>query len=124
MDLKVLPDGPIVRISQSLGKEARGCRLDPEALETAVESVLRRLGEGADILIVNKFGKHEAAGRGFRAAIAEALALDIPVLVGLNGMNEDAFQEFTGGLARQVTAEPEAVWDWAAKAVSVPSGAS
>ena len=29
MDVKVLPDGPVIRISQSLGKGARGCRLDP-----------------------------------------------------------------------------------------------
>lgn len=28
MDVKVLPDGPVFRISQSLGKEARGCRLE------------------------------------------------------------------------------------------------
>ena len=28
---------------------------------------------GADVLIVNKFGKHEAEGRGFRMVVAEAL---------------------------------------------------
>ncbi len=32
MDVLVLPAGPKVRISQSLGREGRGCRLDPEAL--------------------------------------------------------------------------------------------
>jgi hypothetical protein len=28
MDLRVLPDGPVLRISQDLGDSARGCRLD------------------------------------------------------------------------------------------------
>jgi nucleoside-triphosphatase THEP1 len=116
MDLKVLPDGPIFRISQSLGKDSRGCRLDPEALEQAVSRVGTGMAGGADILIINKFGKHEAGGRGFRETIAEALSRDIPVLVGLNALNEPAFTEFTGGLAKQVEAETEAVWQWAVAA--------
>ncbi|MEM9638029.1 MAG: DUF2478 domain-containing protein, partial [Pseudomonadota bacterium] len=70
MDVIVLPDGPSIRISQSLGPQARGCRLDPAALETAVGLVQTRLSE-SDCLIVNKFGKHEADGRGFCPAIAE-----------------------------------------------------
>jgi len=124
MDLKVLPDGPVFRISQSLGKESRGCRLDPAALEQAVAEVGKGMARGADILIINKFGKHEAGGRGFRETIAEALSLDIPVLVGLNAMNEEAFTEFTGGVARQVEAEVEAVWQWAAEATRSTVGTS
>ena len=99
MDVKVLPDGPVLRISQSLGRASRGCRLDASALETAVAHVAARLEQGADILIVNKFGKHEAEGRGFRGVIAEALSRDIPVVVGLNGLNRPDFLEFAQGLA-------------------------
>ena len=113
MDLKILPDGPVLRISQSLGKESRGCRLDPEALEQTVNHVLSTMEPGADLLIVNKFGKHEAGGRGFREAIAEALSRDIPVLVGLNTLNQEAFFEFTGGGARNVPPDPDALWEWA-----------
>ena len=29
MDVRVLPDGPILRISQDLGRASHGCRLDP-----------------------------------------------------------------------------------------------
>jgi hypothetical protein len=65
MDIQVLPDGAVLRISQDLGRSARGCRLDPTALETAVGLVSASLDPGADVLIVNKFGKHEAEGRGF-----------------------------------------------------------
>jgi len=87
MDVRVLSDGPVLRISQDLGPSARGCRLDPEALEAAVGLVAASLATGADLLIVNKFGKHEAEGHGFRHVIAEALAMEVPVLVGLNGLN-------------------------------------
>jgi hypothetical protein len=112
MDVKVLPDGPVIRISQSLGREARGCRLDPSALERAVGLVEARLAEGVDCLIVNKFGKHEAEGRGFRTAIAEALSADVPVLVGLNRLNADAFVQFTGGVAVELPPTLEALSDW------------
>ena len=99
MDVKVLPDGPVFRISQSLGRQARGCRLDPEALENAVATVQNSLSASADLMIVNKFGKHEAEGRGFRDLIAEALEKGTPVLVGVNRLNLDAFLDFSGDLA-------------------------
>ncbi|WP_397544527.1 DUF2478 domain-containing protein [Roseovarius salis] len=113
MDIRVLPDGPVLRISQSLGPGARGCRLDPEALERAVGLVSARLSEGADMLIVNKFGKQEAEGRGFRNVIAEALAQDVPVLVGLNGANRAAFQSFAAGLATDLPPRADALESWA-----------
>ncbi|CUH64532.1 ABC-type molybdate transport system, ATPase component [Thalassovita gelatinovora] len=112
MDVKVLPEGPIIRISQQLGHAAKGCRLDPNALETAVGLVEASLLEGADCLIVNKFGKHEAEGRGFRSVIAEALSCDIPVLVGLNQLNAEAFMNFVGGEAVVVPPEEAALKSW------------
>lgn len=111
MDVLVLPGGPTLRISQSLGREARGCRLDPEALETAVGLVQTCLPE-SDCLIVNKFGKHEAEGRGFRAVIGEALALELPILVGLNELNADAFMEFSGGIAQKIDPSAQGIERW------------
>lgn len=115
MDVKILPDGPVVRISQSLGAGSRGCRLDPNALESAIGTSQAFL-PNADLLFVNKFGKQEAGGRGFRPLIADALARDIPVLVGLNSLNRAAFDEFTGGCAETLDPSPDAVeaWLWAA----------
>ncbi len=53
MDVRVLPDGPVIRINQDLGEGSTGCRLDPGALEQAVAEVASRLA-GADLLIVNR----------------------------------------------------------------------
>ncbi len=114
MDVTVLPAGPVLRISQDLGPLSKGCRLDPDALETAVALSEAALLAGADVLIVNKFGKHEAEGRGFRGLIAEALARDIAVIVGLNGLNRAAFERFGGGLAREITPEAAALEHWLA----------
>ncbi|KIT15253.1 hypothetical protein jaqu_30760 [Jannaschia aquimarina] len=96
MDAVVLPDGPVIRISQSLGPNARGCRLDPDGLERAVAEAAARVEDGIDLLLVNKFGKQEAAGRGFRPVIAAALEAGADVLVGVNGLNLPALEEFMG----------------------------
>ncbi len=112
MDVKVLPDGPLIRISENRGPEAKGCRLDPNALETAVALTEQALETAPDLLVINKFGKHEASGRGFRPLIAEALAQDIPVLVGVNALNEGAFVEFTAGSARQLEPDLEEILTW------------
>lgn len=113
MDVRVLPGGPIIRISQNLGPNARGCRLDPEALEQAVGQTLTALEDGAQLMIVNKFGKHEAEGRGFREAIGVALSKEVPVLVGINRLNLDAFQAFCDGAATELNGDIDAAMDWA-----------
>lgn len=111
MDLHVLPAGPILRISQNLGPSASGCRLDAGALEEAVALSRVRL-QGADLLIVNKFGKHEAEGRGFRELIAEALAQGLPVVIGVNGQNVAAFHSFSGALAEPLAADAAQISGW------------
>lgn len=122
MDVNVLPAGPVIRISQDLGPAARGCRLDPAALETAVGLTESRLDGGVHALIVNKFGKHEAEGRGFRAAIADALSLGLPVLVGLNGLNQDAFRAFSEGEAIELPPEVDALENWLRAAIECNAG--
>ncbi|WP_135448225.1 DUF2478 domain-containing protein [Tabrizicola caldifontis] len=111
MDLRVLPDGPTLRISEDRGDLARGCILDSGALEQAVHEVERRL-DGADILIVNKFGKREAEGRGLTPVIAEALHRSLPVLVGVNGLNLAALLSFVEEEIQGLPTNAEAVADW------------
>ena len=112
MDVRVLPDGPVIRINQQLGEDSRGCRLNPAALEEAVALVEARLAPAPDLLIINKFGKHEAEGRGFRPLIAEALARDIPVLLGVNALNRNAFEDYSGGYAEEVSADAISLAAW------------
>ncbi|UWQ23645.1 DUF2478 domain-containing protein [Leisingera aquaemixtae] len=120
MDVRVLPDGETIRISQSLGAGARGCRLNPEALEQAVGQVSATLQSdpAPQLLIVNKFGKHEADGRGMRPIIGEALALGIPVISGVNKMNAEPFQAFADGLAVEAGPDLDALAEWAEQAVA------
>lgn len=111
MDLRVLPHGPDFRISQPLGAGSRGCRLDAGVMSDialAVEATI----PAADVLIINKFGKLEAQGRGLCPAILMAVERDMPVLVGVNSLNLKHFQSFSGGLALRLPADSSVVRTW------------
>lgn len=84
-------------MSQNLGAGSQACRLDDVALDAIAERVTASLREGADILILNKFGKQEAEGRGLRDPIVKAVDQGIPVLVGLNTGRLASWNEFCGG---------------------------
>lgn len=111
MDLRVLPDGSRFRISQPLGRHARGCRLDGGVIAAIAAEVEARL-PGADILVVNKFGKLEAQGRGLCPAIAMALEAGIPALVGVNEMNLPDFFAFAGGSAEVLKPDRASIGRW------------
>ncbi|WP_367998029.1 DUF2478 domain-containing protein [Shimia thalassica] len=112
MDVQVLPDGPRIRISQFLGKESSGCRLNPEALEQAVFETGKRMDQEFDVFILNKFGKQESDGRGFRDLVAQALSQGAHVITGINGMNRQNFEDFSGGLATYVAPDPDSLMAW------------
>lgn len=111
MDLAVLPDGPVYRISQELGAAARGCRLDGDVLETAAVEAMARMDE-TQVLVVNKYGKLEAEGRGFVPLMIRALDQGLPVLVGVNQMNLAGFLDFAAGQATALPADPQAIAAW------------
>lgn len=113
MDLHILAGAEVVRISQDLGALADGCRLDPDGLERAVGLVQAALEAGPDLVIVNKFGKQELAGRGFCPVIGTALAAGIPVLTAVSAGNVAGFCDWAGDLAVALPPEADAVMDWA-----------
>ena len=105
MALEDLSTGQIVAISEDRGPQARGCRLNPAALEQLVGAAAAGVDAGADLLIVNRFGKREAEGRGFRAVIETAVTSGVPVLVAVSASNLDAWNAFSGALDERLKAD-------------------
>ncbi|SMX44373.1 DUF2478 domain-containing protein [Actibacterium lipolyticum] len=118
MDLHVLTNDSVVRISQNLGRGSRGCRLDPEGLEQAVGLVGAALDGPIDLLIINKFGKQELEGRGFRPLIGQALAQGVPVLTSVGEGKRDGFAAYADGMAEQIEADLPAVLAWCRQAAA------
>ncbi len=112
MDVRVMPDGPEIRITQSLGEGSTGCRLNPAGIAEAVAKVEQGGIENAALFVLNKFGPQEAEGHGFCEAIGTALEHDIPVLVGVGKGSREALEGFVDGLGEALPPEPDAIYAW------------
>lgn len=122
MDLHILGQAETVRISQERGPLARGCRLDSQGLAHAVGRVEAALKAGeADLLVINKFGKQEAEGAGFRDLVGLAISGGIPVLTSVRRGQLAEFRAYAQGLETQLPAETEAVCRWALAACRSPA---
>lgn len=116
MTLEDLASGTLVKISEDRGPEARGCRLDSMALEEIVGLVCSSLDGRPDLMVVNKFGKREAEGSGFRAAIEQALDSGVAVLTAVSTTNLAEWENFADGLDERLPLEPSAIAAWCSKA--------
>ena len=117
MYVKDLLAGDEVKISLDRGNEARGCRLDPDAFARIDAWVERAVLERVDLLIINKFGKEEAHGRGLRPVIADALIAEIPLLIGVSTQNLCEFLTFVGASATRLEPDIEAITAWCRNAI-------
>lgn len=100
------------RISQDLGSEATCCRVDSGAVAEASAVLRRGLAAGADLLVVNKFGKLEAEGGGFADEILTAAAGGMAVVTTVHRRHLEAWRRFCGGLASELPPRAEALDEW------------
>jgi nucleoside-triphosphatase THEP1 len=117
MTLIDLATGERFSISQDLGAEARGCRLDPRGLADVASRIDAAAGGDLDLLLLNKFGKAEAEGSGLRNALAHAVAAGTPVLSSVRKPYLDAWSRFHGGLAAELPPCFDAVLAWCRRAI-------
>ena len=117
MYVKDLLGGDEVKISLDRGNEARGCRLDPDAFARIDAWIERAVLERVDLLIINKFGREEAHGRGLRPVIAEALIAEIPLVIGVSRRNLCDFLTFVGDSATRLRPDIEAITAWCRNAI-------
>ncbi len=101
-----------IPICQNLGSGSKACKLDQAGLADAGQAVRRAITEKVDLVIINKFGKTEAEGRGLRAEIADAIAAGLPVLTSVSGRLYPAWVAFTGGFGTTLYCDSDVVADW------------
>lgn len=122
--LRDVADGTLMQISQDLGPNARGCRLDPGALAEATRRLETIVEGGADLLILNRFGRSESEGTGLRPIIQGAILAGIPVLIAVRDEYIPAWDAFHEGMAVWLPADTNAVLDWYRTAVALPHAAA
>ncbi|MEP1206228.1 MAG: DUF2478 domain-containing protein [Rhizobiaceae bacterium] len=112
MYLEDLGSGAQFTITQRLGPGSSGCRLDPQGLVEAVSYLSSQINDQVDMLFLNRFGKGEEEGRGFRPVIEEAYALNIPTLIVVRETYMDAWRQFCGDDYTHLPANKDAIIDW------------
>lgn len=105
------------RISQDLGPQAQGCRLDARGLSEIGALLDKALHQNVELLVLNRFGKAEAEGDGLRSAFARAIETGIPVLTAVRPPYTEAWAEFHGHLAIDLAPNLDTVLAWCRNAV-------
>lgn len=104
-------------ISQDLGSQAEGCRLDARGLTEIGVLLDRALDQDVELLLLNRFGTAEAEGGGLRSVFARAIETGISVVTAVRPPYLEAWSEFHGGLAVNLPPDLGVVLAWCRDAV-------
>jgi hypothetical protein len=99
-------------IFQDLGPGSTTCHLDGSAMLSATEAVRRDIAAGCDLVLLNKFGRLEAANSGLADAFRAAIEGDVPILTSLSPASESAWRTFAAPLFVTLPADPVEIDAW------------
>lgn len=118
MALVELRSGERRSIAQKLGPLSTSCKLDTAVIAEVAARLERQIDAGLDLMILNRFGKVEIDGGGFRSTLERAMLRSVPLLTAVRLQNADAWAAFHGGLGTTLTADAAALDAWAAAALA------
>jgi hypothetical protein len=104
--------GEKLLLAQDFDPRASGCRLDADRLQNAAERIAGALEAGADIMIINRFGKRERDGKGLAYLIERAHAADVPVVIAVSNRNFAEWIKFAGGMSVKLACNRRPLDTW------------
>ena len=108
----LLHSGEKLLLSQDFDPAAAGCKLDVSRLQNAGVRVAEALEAGADLLIVNRFGKREREGRGVGYLIERACEAGTPVVIAVSSDHFDEWVKFAGGMTVKLACDRPSLDAW------------
>jgi nucleoside-triphosphatase THEP1 len=88
------------------------CRLDAHWLDRMADQTKTAIRRGVDVVIVNRFGPLEAAGRGFSEAIAVASNTKTPLIIAVPEFEFERWTRFSSGMTVKLECKLDNVLDW------------
>jgi hypothetical protein len=104
-------NGEKLLLAQDFDPNASGCRLDIDRLQNAGARVADALAVGADLLIINRFGKRERNGKGLGYLIERARDAGVPVVIAVSVERLADWITFAGETAK-ITCDRSALDAW------------
>ena len=108
----LLHNGEKLLLAQDFDPAASGCRLDIERLHNAGRQVAEALEQGADILIINRFGKRERNGKGLAFLIDRAFDSNVPVVIAVSREHFAEWVKFADGLSVKLACDRASLDGW------------
>lgn len=110
--LRDIVSGEDYPISQDLGPGSTACNLDAGELALACAAIERAARDGAELILLSKFAKQEAARGGLCDGFRAAMRWRIPVVTAVSPHFRAEWREFSGPLAEDVDMQSVALHDW------------
>ena len=104
--------GEELPLFQDLGACAAGCRLDVGQLLDAGAQVASAIDRGADLVIVNRFGRQEREGKGLSYLVERALSADIPVVIAVPSHRFADWIRFADGMSVRLHCNRASLETW------------
>ena len=104
--------GEELQLFQDLGTCSAGCRLDLGQLLDAGEQVASAIDQGADLVIVNRFGRQEREGKGLSYLVERALSADIPVVIAVPSHRFADWIKFADGMSVRLRCNRRSLDAW------------
>jgi nucleoside-triphosphatase THEP1 len=108
----LLHSGEKLLLAQDFDPAASGCRLDLARLQNAGDRVAAALEAGADLLIINRFGKRERDGQGLAYLIERALEAGTPVVIAVASQRLADWIKFAGGMSVKLACDRLSLDSW------------
>jgi hypothetical protein len=104
--------GEKLLLAQNPDPLAKGCRLDLGRLQDAAMRVAGAMESGAELVIINRFGKRERDGKGLASLIDRAVEADIPVVIAVSREHFAEWIKFAGGMSVKLRCHRDALDAW------------
>ncbi|HXX70391.1 MAG TPA: DUF2478 domain-containing protein [Polyangiaceae bacterium] len=112
MQLRDVATGEVFPICHDRGHGGEDCCLDPAKLRHAADRIRAATESVVDLIVVSRFGKEEARGKGFRDELARAVLSGRPVLTAVRRGLVDNWFSFTDGIGTVLDARLWVLRDW------------
>jgi hypothetical protein len=108
----VLLDSGETMLLADASDPAASCRLDVARLQNAGDRVAAALDAGADLLVINRFGKRERNGHGLIYLIERALEAGTPVVIAVSSDRLPDWIKFAGDMTVKLACDRQALDGW------------
>jgi nucleoside-triphosphatase THEP1 len=112
LDAIVLPSAERVNLGHHRTGDAIGCRPDSRRLAGVARVIVAAIAEGVHLVVINRFGKLEAEGRGLIHLIRTAVDADSPVVTAVPEHRFAAWLNYSDGMSVRLRCHRAALDHW------------